>query len=319
MDLTIENITQNVHEINSQCPDRRFRYVLERVVVHLHDLVRETRLSTREWMTALEFLTEVGQTCTEVRQEFILLSDVLGVSLLVDSIDHPKPKGATEGTVLGPFHTHEAKEAPNGGAIAGDPDGQPLLVLGKVTDSAGQPIANVKIDVWETDSKGFYDVQYSERNGPDGRAVLTSDESGRFWFKAIVPVPYPIPSDGPVGKLLSKLQRHPYRPSHMHFMFNSPGYDPLITALYLKNDPYESSDAVFGVKNTLVVNLKKVEDSELAQKHGVDVGCALMEYDFTLVTEEAAMELRHKNASDAMLAQGKKMQFVDGLPIPDVD
>ncbi len=259
MDLTIENITQNVQEINSQCLDRRFRYVLERVVVHLHDLVRETRLSTKEWMTALEFLTQVGQTCTEVRQvskysssnglaliletmaillyvsdrfwakEFILLSDVLGVSLLVDSIDHPKPKGATEGTVLGPFHTHEAKEAPNGGAIASDPDGQPLLVLGKVTDSAGQPIAKAKIDVWETDSKGFYDVQYSERNGPDGRAVLTSDKNGRFWFKAIVPVPYPIPSDGPVGKLLSKLQRHPYRPSHMHFMFNSPGYDPLIT------------------------------------------------------------------------------------------
>ncbi|PMD46962.1 aromatic compound dioxygenase [Hyaloscypha variabilis F] len=319
MDLTIENITQNVHEINSRCSDRRFRYVLERVVVHLHDLVRETRLSTTEWMTALEFLTEVGQTCTEVRQEFILLSDVLGVSLLVDSIDHPKPKGATEGTVLGPFHTHEAKEASNGGAIASDPDGQPLLVLCKVTDSAGQPIANAKIDVWETDSKGFYDVQYSVRDGPDGRAVLTSDENGRFWFKAIVPVPYPIPSDGPVGKLLSKLQRHPYRPSHMHFMFNSPGYDPLITALYLKDDPYESSDAVFGVKNTLVVNLKKVENSDLAQRYGVDVGCALMEYDFALVTEEAVMELRHKNASEAMVAQGKNMQFVDGLPIPDVD
>lgn len=162
-------------------------------------------------------------------KEFILLSDVLGVSLIVDSIDHPKPKGATEGTVLGPFHTEEAKPTQNGGDIASDPDGQPLLVICNVEDSAGQPIANAKIDVWETDSKGFYDVQYSERDGPDGRAVLTSDEGGGFWFKAIVPVPYPIPSDGPVGKLLNKLQRHSYRPSHMHFMFSCPGYDPLIT------------------------------------------------------------------------------------------
>lgn len=147
----------------------------------------------------------------------------------MDSIDHPKPDGATEGTVLGPFHTHDAKPAQNGGAISSDPDGQPLLVLCRICDTAGQPISNAKIDVWETDSKGFYDVQYSGRHGPDGRAVLTSNKDGHFWFKAIVPVPYPIPSDGPVWKLLSKLERHPYRPSHMHFMFDSPGYDPLIT------------------------------------------------------------------------------------------
>ena len=154
---------------------------------------------------------------------------MLGVSLLVDSIDHPKPEGATEGTVLGPFHTHEAQPASNGSAISGDPDGQPCLVLGRVTNINGKPICNAKIDVWETDSKGFYDVQYAERDGPDGRAVLTSDDNGYFWFKAIVPVPYPIPHDGPIGKLLKKLHRHPYRPSHMHFMFAKDGYDPLIT------------------------------------------------------------------------------------------
>lgn len=162
-------------------------------------------------------------------QEFILLSDVLGVSLLVDAIDHPKPKGSTEGTVLGPFHTHEAKDIENGVKIAGDPKGQPLLVTCTVRDLAGKPIENAKIDVWETDSSGFYDVQYADHDGPDGRAVLTSDNQGRFWFNAIVPVPYPIPSDGPVGKLLGKLGRHCYRPSHMHFMFNHPVYDPLIT------------------------------------------------------------------------------------------
>lgn len=164
-----------------------------------------------------------------VLQEFILLSDVLGLSLLVDSIDHPKPPNSTEGTVLGPFHTHEAPNSTLGSDISSDPDGTPCLVVCTVKDIAGKPIEGVKIDVWETDSKGFYDVQYKERDGPDGRAVLTSDKNGDFYFKAIVPVPYPIPHDGPVGKLLMLLKRHPYRPSHMHFMFEKKGYDHLIT------------------------------------------------------------------------------------------
>jgi len=190
-------------------------------------------------------LTEVGQISSNVRQvcsswrlevvitdqmkEFILLSDVLGLSLLVDSIDHPKPKGSTKGIVLGPFHTHEARHTEQGGSISHDPDGEPLLVLCTLRSSDGEPILGAEIDVWETDSKGFYDVQYENRSGPDGRAVLRSDENGRFWFKAIVPVPYPIPHDGLVGKLLKVLQRHPYRPRHMHFMFKKQGYDPLIT------------------------------------------------------------------------------------------
>ena len=162
-------------------------------------------------------------------QEFILLSDVLGLSLLVDSIDHPKPENSTEGTVLGPFHTHEAEHSHNGGSISQDADGEPLLVVCTVKDVDGNPISGAKVDVWETDSKGFYDVQHADRNGPDGRAVLTSDSVGNFWFKAILPVPYPIPHDGPVGGLLKKLNRHPYRPSHMHFMLDKSGYDPLIT------------------------------------------------------------------------------------------
>jgi protocatechuate 3,4-dioxygenase beta subunit len=154
----------------------------------------------------------------------------------VDAIDHPKPKGATEGTVLGPFHTHEAKDINHGTGIASDPEGETLLVVCSVRKSSGEPLENVKIDVWETDSQGFYDVQYADRGGPDGRAVLTSDKNGRFWFKAIVPVPYPIPSDGPVGKLLATLGRHCYRPAHMHFMFNHPIYDPLIT--YVSINPF---------------------------------------------------------------------------------
>jgi protocatechuate 3,4-dioxygenase beta subunit len=160
---------------------------------------------------------------------------------LIDSIDHPKPPLSTEGTVLGPFHTHDATTLDHGSLIHHDPVGQPLLVLCTVKDTSGAPIPGAKIDVWETDSKGFYDVQYEGRAEPDGRAVVVSDEKGDFWFKAIVPVPYPIPSDGPVGKLLKKLGRHCFRPSHVHFMFEKTGFDHLITfvsTLSLSLSPY---------------------------------------------------------------------------------
>ncbi|THW87556.1 aromatic compound dioxygenase [Aureobasidium pullulans] len=318
-DLTIENITENVHAINSQCSDQRLKFLLERTVSHLHDLARETRLTTDEWMATLLFLTRVGQISSDVRQEFILLSDVLGLSLLVDSIDHPKPENSTEGTVLGPFHTHEAEHSHNGGSISQDADGEPLLVVCTVKDVDGNPISGAKVDVWETDSKGFYDVQHADRTGPDGRAVLTSDSAGNFWFKAILPVPYPIPHDGPVGGLLKKLNRHPYRPSHMHFMFDKSGYDPLITALYLKNDPYESTDAVFGVKQSLIVEVGKVDDQDQAKKYGVKTGTSLITYDFVLVTDEAARKLRRSKAEEAMNSQGRKVRFIDDLPVPDVD
>ncbi|KAL1861154.1 hypothetical protein Plec18167_002858 [Paecilomyces lecythidis] len=317
-DLTIDNITENVILINSLCEDQRMKYVLERLVTHLHDFARETRLSSKEWMTGLLFLTEVGQICSDVRQEFILLSDVLGLSLLVDSIDHPKPAGSTDGTVLGPFHTHEAEEMAPGAAMSHDPKGEPLLVVCTLKDTQGRPIPDCKIDIWETDSTGHYDVQYAERDGPDGRCIMRSDKDGVFWFKAIKPVPYPIPHDGPVGRLLKKLHRHPYRPSHMHFMFEKPGYDHLITALYLRNDPYETSDAVFGVKDTLVVDLGKV-DAALAKKYDVQEGIHLMTYDFVLVTEEESSRLRDERSKEALDKLGRKVKIVNGLPIPDLD
>jgi protocatechuate 3,4-dioxygenase beta subunit len=163
-------------------------------------------------------------------QEYILLSDIIGLSLLVDSIDHPKPPASTEGTVLGPFHTHDASTLPAGSAISADPAGTPLLVACTLKTTTGEPVPGAKIDVWETDSHGKYDVQYADRgDNADGRAVVTSDAEGLFWFKGIVPVPYPIPNDGPVGKLLTKLGRHCWRPSHMHFIFEKEGFDNLVT------------------------------------------------------------------------------------------
>ena len=228
-DLTTDNITENVHAINSRCPDPRMKFLLERLVNHLHDFARETRLSIPEWEAAIAFLVDVGKISSDVRHEFILLSDVLGLSLLVDAIDHPKLAGSTEGTVLGPFHTQDAQLVSSGSAISHDPDGEPLFAVCSVRDTQGRPVQGVDVDVWETDSKGFYDVQYAGRSSPDGRAVLRTDAEGIIYFNAIVPVPYPIPHDGPVGKLLGRLNRHPYRPSHMHFMFKKEGFDRLIT------------------------------------------------------------------------------------------
>lgn len=162
-------------------------------------------------------------------KEFILLSDVLGLSLLVDNINHPKPPNSTEGSVLGPFHTHDAPTIPNGASMTSDPEGIPMLAVCTVKDTEGNPIEGVKIDIWETDSSGHYDVQHSDRNEPSERAVMVSDKDGRFVFKGIKPVSYPIPHDGPVGKLLQLLGRHCWRPAHVHFMFQKEGWDHLIT------------------------------------------------------------------------------------------
>lgn len=317
-DLTSENITENTIRINSQGSDPRLTYVFERLVTHLHDFARETRLSTKEWMVAIDFLTRVGQICSDVRQEFILLSDVLGLSLLVDSIDCPKPPHSTEGSLLGPFHSREAEHLPHGNSMSHDTQGEACLVLCTIKDSRGEPVPGVKIDIWETDSSGRYDVQYADRDGPDGRCVMRSDEDGNFWFKAIKPVSYPIPHDGPVGQLLDKLHRHPYRPAHMHFMFEKPGYDHLITALYLKGDPYETSDAVFGVKQSLLVDFHKV-DRLTAKEYDVSEGSPVLEFDFVLATEQEASDVREQRSKKAMEELGKRFKLVEGLPVPDVD
>ncbi|KAL2833738.1 Intradiol ring-cleavage dioxygenase [Aspergillus cavernicola] len=314
-DLTTSNLTANVHLVNSQCPTPRLRYLLHRIVTHLHEFCLETRLSSEEWSTGIQFLTEIGQISDDLRHEMILLSDTLGVSSLVDAVNHPRVPGATEGTVLGPFHTHDAIEMGCGAVLHSDPDAEQLFVLCSIKDTSGEPVGGVKVDVWEGDSKGFYDVQNPNREGPDGRGVLRSDGDGMFWFNAIVPVPYPIPMDGPVGKMLGALGRHPNRPGHVHFMLDRKGFDLLVTALYPRGDPYETSDPVFGVKESLVVDLSTVED-EMAAKYGVKIGTRLLTYDFVLLTEQEARGLRKKNAIEAMEKQGRKVVFDNDLPIP---
>ncbi|OLN86056.1 Hydroxyquinol 1,2-dioxygenase [Colletotrichum chlorophyti] len=319
LDLTIDNITPNTIRINSQSDDARLKYLMERLVTHLHDFARETRLSTDEWMKALDFLVGCGKISSDVRHEFILLSDILGLSLLVDSINHPKPPDSTEGSVLGPFHTHDAPTLENGANMSGDPEGEPLLVVCNVKDRRGNPVAGVKIDIWETDSSGHYDVQHEGRTEASERCVMVSDERGKFWFRGIKPVSYPIPHDGPVGKLLALLGRHCWRPAHLHFMFEKAGWDHLITALYIRGDPYEKSDAVFGVKKSLVVDLDKV-DKATSEKYGVEEGSWILKHDFVLVSEEETQALRDRNAIEALGKLGlTHLKLVDHLPVPDLD
>ena len=317
-DLTTDNITENVIIINSQCSNPRVRFVFDRLVTHLHDFAREVRLSSNEWQAGIDFLTAIGQISDDLRAEMILLSDTLGLSLLVDSIDHPRIGQATEGTVLGPFHTHDAPVTTNGYVLHEDPGATRLFVLCSIKDTEGKPVPNAVCDVWEGDSHGFYDVQNPNREHPDGRAVLRSDKNGIFYFTAVVPVPYPIPMDGPVGKMLQLLGRHPNRPGHIHFMLQKDGYDKLTTALYPRGDPYESSDPVFGVKESLIVDLSTV-DEETSVKYNIPAGTHLLRHDFVLATNEQASTWREKMAMEFLNKFGKHVRLIDGLPVPDVD
>ncbi|CAF1135222.1 unnamed protein product [Rotaria sordida] len=293
LDLTIDNITKNVKLVNSQTPNTRLKFLMEKLVDYLHNYVRETRPTIEEFNETMKFLAECGHMCTNVRQEFVLLSDILGVSVLVDALNNPKPTNATESTVLGPFYTDDAQDVANGDSIASPGKGEICLVLATIKDTKGNPIEGAKIDVWETDSNGRYDNQYDERDRPDMRGRLTSNKNGEFFFKCVKPVSYPISSDGPAGKLLETLHRPARRPAHIHFRIYAPNstYDDLVTALYIRGDPYESNDAVFGVKKSLIVDVGKVEDASLAKKYDVNEQDWLIRYNFVLTTRDETQAL----------------------------
>jgi len=300
LDMSPESITANVHEINANCPDERMKFLFKNLVNHLHAFIRETSLTNEEWMVAINFLTETGKVSSGVRQEFILLSDTLGASFLVDSINGVKPPGATESTVLGPFYTDDAHEMEKGDSIASEGKGDYMFVEGLVTDLRGKPIPNAIIDTWETDGNGSYDTQYESREEPDCRGRLHSAEDGSYAFRAVVPVSYPVPDDGTVGEMLAKLGRHPYRPAHLHIRINAPGYEELITSLFWKNDPYVTSDAVFGVKSSLIVDPEIINDISISKARGFKEPKphAYLKHDFVLATVEECAELRKKKAGE---------------------
>ena len=254
------DLTDQVVERMRNAPSDRLREVIDRLVRHLHAFVREVGLTQEEWRTAIDFLTRTGQICDARRQEFILLSDILGVSMLVDAVNHPGAPGLAESTVLGPFYSGRQRELASGQSILLRPEpGEPLWMEGRIIDAAARPVADALIEVWQTAPNELYDVQ--DASQPEGhlRATFRSDAQGAYAFETILPTSYPIPDDGPAGQLLTALGRHPYRPAHIHFLISAPGYRTLVTHLFIAGDRYLDSDAVFGVKPSLVVQPETVE------------------------------------------------------------
>ena len=254
------HITESVLDRLANTPDPRLKEIMLSLVRHLHGFAREVKLTEAEWLKGIEFLTQTGHITNAQRQEFILLSDVLGLSMLTVVMNNDKPDACTQATVLGPFHVEDAPHYKLGDDVANGAKGQPCQVQGSVKGVQGEAVAHARIEVWQSDEKGLYDVQYADRSQHQARGILTADAQGRFHFQSILAMPYPIPHDGPVGQLLEATARHPWRPAHLHFKIEAPGYETLITHVFRKDDPYLASDAVFGVRESLVTDWLQLAD-----------------------------------------------------------
>jgi hydroxyquinol 1,2-dioxygenase len=258
--LNANHITESVLERLANTPDPRLKEIMLSLVRHLHGFAREVKLTEAEWLKGIEFLTQTGHITNAQRQEFILLSDVLGLSMLTVVMNNDKPDACTQATVLGPFHVEDAPHYKLGDDVANGAKGQPCQVQGSIKGVQGEAVAHARIAVWQSDEKGLYDVQYADRSQHQARGILTADAQGRFHFQSILAMPYPIPHDGPVGQLLEATARHPWRPAHLHFKIEAPGYETLITHVFRKDDPYLASDAVFGVRESLVTDWLQLAD-----------------------------------------------------------
>jgi hydroxyquinol 1,2-dioxygenase len=265
------NITQAVLARMAQTPDPRLKQIMTSLVQHLHAFAREVKLTEAEWMQGIEFLTATGHMCDGQRQEFILLSDTLGLSMLTVALNNDKPAGCTESTVFGPFHVEGAPHYAHGEDVANGAPGVPCVVRGSVRGLGGEAIADAEIDVWQADADGNYDVQREGLDQAQGRGVLHSGPDGRFHFRSVVAESYPIPDDGPVGDMLKATGRHPWRPAHLHFMIKAPGYQTLVTHVFRNGDSYLDSDAVFGVRQSLVADWLEQPD-----------GSFTLDFDFVL-------------------------------------
>ena len=269
--LNQDNITQAVIASFADAGTPRLQQIMTSLVQHLHAFARDVKLTEEEWFQGIEFLTQCGHITDAKRQEFILLSDVLGLSMLTVAMNNEKPRGCTESTVFGPFHVEGAPRYELGDDIANGAKGTPCLVRGTVRDIAGKAIPGAVLDVWQSDEEGLYDVQHEGLDQAQARGVLKADGDGKFFFRSILAVPYAIPHDGPVGRMLEATGRHPWRPAHLHFMVKAPGYETLVTHVFRDNSDYLDSDAVFGVRQSLVCEWKEQAD-----------GTYLLEYDFVL-------------------------------------
>jgi hydroxyquinol 1,2-dioxygenase len=281
--LSETELTEAVVRSFDNTPNARAKFLLQELVKSLHDYVSRTGLTFGEWDYAIGFLTRTGQKCTDTRQEFILLSDVLGVSMLVDAVNHRDRDGATETTVLGPFYVGEHKVTAHGTDISPhNLTGEKMFVQSRVTDLQGKPVAGAAVDVWHADDDGLYDSQKPnfDEVGASARARFITDSDGRFTFNTILPCSYPIPTDGPVGEMITQTRRHPMRPAHVHFLVNAKGYEPLITHVFIGGDKYLDSDVVFGVKDELVAKVEKRTEATTPDGKRVVAPWHLMTYEF---------------------------------------
>lgn len=276
--FTENGLTKTALARAGKTADARMKQIVTSLIRHLHGFVRDTAITPDEWKTGIEFLTAVGHITDDRRQEFILLSDTLGVSAMVDLMGHRRLEHSTDSSLLGPFYRSGAPELPFGETIAGATAGEEIVVRGRITDAAGRPLADATLDVWQAAPDGRYDIQNQGQAGMNLRGKFKSDLECRYEFRTVKPKSYPVPDDGPVGVLLRAQGRHPYRPAHVHFILSAEGYEPLITALYIAGDPYIESDAVFGAKPSLTVGYKRSRGAA----HNGNQARDRIEFDFVL-------------------------------------
>jgi hydroxyquinol 1,2-dioxygenase len=286
-DLTEQTITAAVQQTFDESTDERFRQVFTCLVQHIHDFAREVRLTGDEWFTAMDFLERVGKISTPTRQEFVLLSDILGLSMLLDKINQHAESSTTDSALLGPFYVEGRPTVDNGADISDGVTGTPMFVTGRVVDEHGKPVVEAHVDTWHSDGEGFYDVQQTEKlhNELAMRALLTTDEDGRFWYRSITPRYYPVPTDGPCGEILRAANRSPMRPQHVHFWFKAEGYQPLITQLFWRDDPYIGRDAVFADQGSLMADFVRHEPGIAPDGTTVDEPFVTLDWTFALATE----------------------------------
>jgi protocatechuate 3,4-dioxygenase beta subunit len=285
--VTEHLVTDEVVERLEHTPDPRLREIMISLVRHLHAFAVDVGLTESEWMQGIQFLTDVGHITDDVRQEFILLSDTLGLSSLVVELTHGAESIVTESTILGPFYVDNPPVRELGANMAeGDP-GETLVVSGNVYSSDGTPLPHAQLDVWQTASNGLYDVQDEHQAAGSLRGRFHADHEGGFRFRTVRPVSYPIPDDGPVGKLLASTGRHPWRAAHIHFIVSAAGHEPVITHVFDSSDPYLESDTVFGVRRSLIRTFEPVTSPEQAAALGVELPALTLSYDFTLRPKQA--------------------------------
>jgi hydroxyquinol 1,2-dioxygenase len=284
--VTEQNLTDVVLERWQAVPDKRLRQVMQSLILHLHAFVRDIEPTSEEWGKAIAFLTDIGQTCNDKRQEFILFSDTMGVSMLVDAINHRLESAATPTTVEGPFHVPNAPELPHGGDMAAGAPGIPCFVTGTVKGLDGAPVAGARLDMWSTDGEGLYEAQ-CEVTGPYMRGVYRTRADGSYTVRTVAPIGYSIPMDGPIGALFRQTNVSEMRPAHIHFCIEAPGYRRIVTHLFDRTCQYIETDVVYGVKAPLIVDFVENPPGVAPNGETVDTKFYTVRYDFVL---QPAME-----------------------------